>query len=133
MPRGENAILRENGKPEPTWQRLLKRNATQTELLQAQVQQIGQEFEADGHTYTVKEVKIDTLHRLIAIGKLTEVSSEPAASEYPLLEPIYGGKWAARGDGWAVHGATREEAIENYHKAEFKHQEIAARPPRQKE
>ena len=70
MPRGENTILRENGKPEPVWSRLIKRNATETELLQAQVQQIGQEFEADGHTYVVEDIKVDTIHRLIAVGKL---------------------------------------------------------------
>ena len=70
MPRGENTILRENGKPEPIWPRLLKRNATHAELLQAQVQQVGQTFEADGHTYEIAEVKRDTIHRLIAIGKL---------------------------------------------------------------
>jgi hypothetical protein len=75
MPRGENTILRENGKPEPIWPRLLKRNATSTELLQAQVQQVGQEFEADGHIYEIAEVKIDTIHRLIAIGKLKKANT----------------------------------------------------------
>ena len=70
MPRGENTILRESGKPEPIWTRILKRNASPMELMQAQVQQVGRTFEADGHTYTVEDVKIDTIHRLIAIGKL---------------------------------------------------------------
>jgi hypothetical protein len=49
--------------------------------------------------------------------------------EYPILYQIYGGKWAASGDGWAVHGNTQEEAIENYRKAEQRHQEILAMPP----
>ena len=48
--------------------------------------------------------------------------------EYPILKPIYGDRWAAHGPGWAVHGDTQEEAIENYHKAEARHQEILAIP-----
>jgi hypothetical protein len=74
MPRGES-ILRESSQPTPIWPRILKRNATQTELLQAQVQQVGQEFEADGHTYEIAEVKIDTIHRMIAIGKLKKANT----------------------------------------------------------
>ena len=35
----------------------------------------------------------------------------------PVLVLIKNG-WAALGDGWAVHGRTREEALENYRKAE---------------
>ena len=46
----------------------------------------------------------------------------------PTLIQIYKG-WAAHGDGWAVHGTTREEAIENYWKAEQRHREILAMPP----
>jgi len=46
----------------------------------------------------------------------------------PELYPIVNG-WAAYGDGWAVRGATREEAIENYWKAVKRHQEILAMPP----
>jgi hypothetical protein len=75
MPRGENTILRENGKPEPIWPRLIKRNATPDEFEQAQVQQVGQTFEADGHTYEIAEVRIDTIHRLIAIGKLKKANT----------------------------------------------------------
>jgi len=45
----------------------------------------------------------------------------------PVLAPIKNG-WAALGDGWAVHGRTQEEALENYHKAEERHREIDARP-----
>ncbi len=45
----------------------------------------------------------------------------------PVLVPIKNG-WAALGDGWAVHGHTREEALENFRKAEEKHREIDARP-----
>jgi hypothetical protein len=43
------------------------------------------------------------------------------------VEPIKGG-WAARGNGWAVHGKTREEAICLYQIAERKHREIESRP-----
>jgi hypothetical protein len=45
----------------------------------------------------------------------------------PLLTPIKSG-WAAHGDGWAVHGRTREEAIEKFREAERRHQEIDSRP-----
>ena len=46
----------------------------------------------------------------------------------PTLTPIANG-WSAHGDGWAVHGRTREEAIENFHKAEQRRREILALPP----
>ncbi len=46
----------------------------------------------------------------------------------PTLIPIANG-WAAYGDGWGVHGATREEALENFRKAEQRHREILAMPP----
>jgi len=46
----------------------------------------------------------------------------------PELFPIANG-WAAHGDGWAVHGTTREEALENYWKAEQRRREILAMPP----
>jgi hypothetical protein len=49
----------------------------------------------------------------------------------PFLRPIFEG-WAAHGDGWAVHGCTREEAIEKYWKAKQRRREILARPPRYK-
>ena len=39
----------------------------------------------------------------------------------PILTPVV--------DGWAVHGATREEALENYRKAEQRRKEILAMPP----
>lgn len=42
------------------------------------------------------------------------------------LEPIKAG-WAARGDGWAVHGVTREEAERKYREAVARHEAIAAR------
>src|SRR5260221_4104025 len=48
---------------------------------------------------------------------------------YPILYPIHGNKWAASGNGWAVHGDTPEEAIANYHQAIKRHEEILARPP----
>lgn len=44
----------------------------------------------------------------------------------PSLTPIKDG-WAAHGPGWAVHGRTREEAIEKFREAERRHQEIDAR------
>ena len=45
-----------------------------------------------------------------------------------LVQQIYDG-WQAHGDGWAVYGATQEEAIENYWKAVQRHKEILALPP----
>lgn len=45
----------------------------------------------------------------------------------PRLERIKGG-WAARGDGWAVHGATQDEALERYQEAVRRHEEIDRRP-----
>lgn len=38
-------------------------------------------------------------------------------SIYPILEEIKAG-WAARGNGWAVHAKTKEEAINKYHERE---------------
>lgn len=32
----------------------------------------------------------------------------------PILQPIYGGRWAAHGLGWAVHADTQEAAIRAY-------------------
>lgn len=46
----------------------------------------------------------------------------------PMLIEIATG-WAAHGEGWAVHGRTREEALENYRRAEQRHKEILALPP----
>lgn len=45
----------------------------------------------------------------------------------PVLIRIKNG-WAARGEGWAVHAPTREEAIRKYEEAERRHKEIDARP-----
>lgn len=46
------------------------------------------------------------------------------------LERVKGG-WAAVGDGWAVFGATEDEAAERFAEAEHKHEEIDERdlPP----
>jgi hypothetical protein len=44
----------------------------------------------------------------------------------PVLTPIKNG-WAARGKGWAVHGRTKEEAIQNYYEAEERRREINQR------
>ncbi len=46
--------------------------------------------------------------------------------EYLDLRPIKGG-WAALGEGWAVHGKTKEEAVSLYHEAIERHKEIDAR------
>ena len=46
----------------------------------------------------------------------------------PMLIEIAQG-WSAHGDGWAVHGATREEAIAKYWEAARRRQEILAMPP----
>ena len=45
----------------------------------------------------------------------------------PRVEPIKGG-WAARGDGWAVHGVTREEALLRFQEAKRRHKLIEKRP-----
>ena len=45
----------------------------------------------------------------------------------PVLKPIKNG-WAAYGDGWAVHGHTKEEALQEFREAERRHREIDARP-----
>jgi hypothetical protein len=37
--------------------------------------------------------------------------------------------WAAAGDGWAVHAATREEALRQFEEARREHDEIKRRPP----
>jgi hypothetical protein len=47
--------------------------------------------------------------------------------EYPNLRSIKGG-WAALGEGWAVHGMTKEEAVTLYHEAVERHKEIDAHP-----
>jgi hypothetical protein len=46
----------------------------------------------------------------------------------PRLSEIVNG-WAAIGDGWAVRGATREEAVRKFREAEERHRRIMARPP----
>jgi hypothetical protein len=45
-----------------------------------------------------------------------------------MIETTYG-KWLALGDGWAVMGATAEEAQSEFAAAEERHSRIAARPP----
>ncbi len=50
----------------------------------------------------------------------------------PMLAPIFKG-WAAYGDGWAVHGHTEEEALENYRKAEQRRRELLVLPRRNKQ
>ena len=46
--------------------------------------------------------------------------------EYPNVYEVKGG-WAAAGKGWAVHGGTQEEALENYERAVARHQAAANR------
>ncbi len=46
----------------------------------------------------------------------------------PRLMEIKDG-WAARGEGWAVHAPTREEAIHRFRKAELRHEKIRQQPP----
>jgi hypothetical protein len=59
-----------------------------------------------------------------------KVHREKASPEaYPILQPIYGGRWQAHGDGWAVDGDSKEEAVANYWKAVARHKEILALPP----
>ena len=48
-------------------------------------------------------------------------------AEKPTLRPIKNG-WAASGRGWAVHGVTQEEALDNFSRADQQHREIEARP-----
>lgn len=42
------------------------------------------------------------------------------------MSPVKGG-WAAYGDGWAVHGESKEEALRLYHEAVERHREMDAR------
>jgi hypothetical protein len=52
---------------------------------------------------------------------------EDARTTDPILSEIKNG-WAALGHGWAVHGRTKEEALQKYYEAEAKHREIDQRP-----
>ena len=45
----------------------------------------------------------------------------------PRMEPVKGG-WAARGDGWAVHAPTRDEALQRFQEAKKRHEMIEQRP-----
>ena len=45
----------------------------------------------------------------------------------PKLTQVTGG-WAAHGDGWAVHGQTRDEALRLFGEALKRHAEIDAQP-----
>lgn len=47
-------------------------------------------------------------------------------SHYPRTYAVKGG-WAAAGDGWAVHGPTKEQALGNYAVAEAFHRLLDAR------
>ena len=46
--------------------------------------------------------------------------------EQPRIEQIKNG-WAALGNGWAVFGTTKEEALAKFREAEERHKLIAAR------
>jgi hypothetical protein len=54
------------------------------------------------------------------------MDADTSASD-PILTEIKNG-WAALGKGWAVHGRTKEEALQKYYEAEAKHHEIDQRP-----
>ncbi len=45
----------------------------------------------------------------------------------PVVLEIRGG-WLAKGEGWAVRGVTKEDALEAFAEAELRHTEIDARP-----
>lgn len=45
----------------------------------------------------------------------------------PTLTKIKAG-WSARGNGWAVQGATEEEALALFRDASLEYEKIAARP-----
>jgi len=49
--------------------------------------------------------------------------------EEPLLQPIAHGRWAARRGGYAVHGATKEEALKHLYEAEEDRRHSALLPP----
>ncbi len=44
----------------------------------------------------------------------------------PQLTPIKDG-WAAFGEGWTVHGATKDEALRKFREAEERYRQIDAR------
>lgn len=48
--------------------------------------------------------------------------------EIPVIYQIKGG-WAAQGNGWAVHAATKDEALRKFRLAEQLHEIIRERPP----
>lgn len=58
-------------------------------------------------------------------GKPMKRNSMPGP--YPVMLQVVGGYFAL-GDGWAVQGATEDEALANYRKAEQLHEEIMHRP-----
>ncbi len=47
--------------------------------------------------------------------------------ERPRLVKIKGG-WAAHGEGWAVHGVTKQEALRLFEEAQKRHLAMAGRP-----
>ena len=47
--------------------------------------------------------------------------------ETPRRVQIKGG-WAAHGDGWAVHGKTKEAALQRFGEALVRHMKIAKQP-----
>lgn len=48
-------------------------------------------------------------------------------AKYPLIEEIKSG-WAAKGDGWAVHAPTKEDAIKKYKEREKYYDWLATQP-----
>ena len=53
-------------------------------------------------------------------------------TDAPRLDRIKGG-WAARGNGWAVHGKSKDDALARFWDAVKKHEEIDSRPLREPE
>lgn len=46
------------------------------------------------------------------------------------VRPIKNGWAALSGEGWAVHGASKDEAVRRYHRAIERHREIDTRSTR---
>lgn len=47
--------------------------------------------------------------------------------KYPIIEEIKAG-WAAKGDGWAVHASTKEEAVKKYQERKDYYDWLATQP-----
>lgn len=70
---------------------------------------------------------MDLALRLKGWFGIATIREEVNAMNDPMLLQIKRG-WLARGEGWAVDGPTKEEAVKRYREAERRHREIDARP-----